>query len=318
MRAVRIEVRGGPEVLNWVETAAPRPRPGEVLIEVKAAGVNFADVMQREGSYPQPTRLPLIPGLEVAGRVVEGGEAVGLSAGARVLAFVRAGYAELAVARAAGVVPLPEGLSDAEATAFAVQGATAKLVAEAAQVRAGEWVLLHAAAGGVGVLAVQLLKSMGAKVVATASTPEKRELARSLGAAVCVDYGRPGWVDEVKAATGGEGAQVVLEMVGGEVGRQSFGCLAPFGRMVVFGMATGKAAPVEPMELVFKNQRLIGVAITGYPTERLAAATGEMLRLWREGSVRPVLGGTFPMPEAARAHRALQERGSVGKLALVR
>ncbi|MHB8874737.1 MAG: quinone oxidoreductase family protein, partial [Myxococcaceae bacterium] len=190
MKAIRIRERGGPEALRLEEVETPSPRTGEVLVRVRAAGVNYADLMQREGTYPLPTRLPLTLGLEVAGTVGSlGPEVWGFAEGDRVLGGVGGGYAEYAVARVANVVPLPDGLDFAAATALLIQGATAHLMLAAARVGHGQSVVVHAAAGGVGVLAVQLAKLRGAgPVIATASSARKLELAASLGADLGMDY----------------------------------------------------------------------------------------------------------------------------------
>lgn len=316
MKAIRIDRRGGVEALQLLELEPPALREGEVLIRVAAAGVNYADVMQREGTYPVPTKLPLVLGLEVAGTIEEPGSSR-FARGDKVAAFVRGGYAELAVAKEASVVPLPEGLSFVEATALLVQGATAQLLLEAVRFEPGQSVLVHAAAGGVGVLAVQLAKAAGAFVIAAASTEQKRALATRLGANACVDYGQESWTEQVKQLTGGKGANVILEMTGGKIGQQSYECLAPFGKMAVFGIASGQSVPVDPMRLVFKNQSVIGVAITGYSPPQLSQASQKLMKLHAEGRLEVILGGAFPLAEAAKAHQALAERRTIGKLALV-
>ncbi|HZH04371.1 MAG TPA: zinc-binding dehydrogenase, partial [Myxococcaceae bacterium] len=265
MRAIRVHRHGGPEELRCEEVERPAPGPGQILIRVAAAGINFADLMQRQGTYPIPSRLPMTPGLEVAGRIeVLGPGVTGLELGQRVMALTRGGYAEFALARGAQAVAIPEGLGDAEATALLVQGATARLLLEeAAPLKGGERVLVHAASGGVGGLLVQLARRMGAgQVIAAAGSAPKREFALSLGADLAVDGRDAQWVQAVREATGGRGADVVFEMVGGVVTAQSLECLAPYGRLVAFGNASGAPTTVDPVKLMFRNQSLIGFAIT--------------------------------------------------------
>ena len=209
MKAIEVAAFGGPEELKLVDKPRPEPGPGQVLIEVKAAGINFADLLAREGKYPPGPKPPFTPGMEAAGVVAALGEGVTAPAvGTRVMSFISAGgYAEYALAEAAQAVPLPDALDFAPATALLVQGLTAYfLLKRAAELKPGQSVLVNAAAGGVGSLAVQLAKLFGAgTVLGTASTPEKRELVKSLGADEAIDYTQPGWADAVKAATGGTG-----------------------------------------------------------------------------------------------------------------
>ena len=236
MKAIRVHEPGGPEVLRPEEVDVPTPGPREVLIKVWVAGVNYADTATRRGMVFGPHRaiFPVTPGFEVAGTVAGLGEGVeGLAEGARVAAVLDSGgYAEYAVAPAGSVVEVPEGVDLRSATAaLLVQGITAYgVLHDAAGFREGESVLVQAAAGGVGSLAVRLARLADAgTIVGTAGSAEKRELVRTLGADRVVDYGREGWTDEVLEATGGRGVDVVLESVGGEAGTAAFGCLAPSG-----------------------------------------------------------------------------------------
>lgn len=322
MKAIRIHETGGPEVMHLEEIEKPVPQAGEVLIQVAAAGINYADLAQRQGTYLTRTRVPLTPGLEVAGTVVELGPGVTEPAvGTRVAAFGNGGYAEYATAPAAMVLPLPPELDFVRAAAFPVQGITAyQLLHDSARLEAGESVLVHAAAGGVGTLAVQLARLLGAgKVLGTASSAEKLELIRRLGADAAFDYTTETWVEQVKQATGGKGADIILEMVGGEISQQSLRCLAAYGRMVIYGAASGQAAQFTGVQLMYKNQAIIGYWLSaqmGRP-DRIAQAARALMQYLAAGQLEIVVGQTFPLAEAAAAHRAIAERGTTGKVVLL-
>ena len=325
MRAIRIHEPGGPEVLRLEEVEAPAPAPGEVLIAVEQAGVNYADTGTRRGIAfgPHEAAFPITPGFEVAGSVAALGEGVeGPAEGTRVVAVLGSGgYAEYAVAPQDMVIEVPEGVDLGSATAaLLVQGITAYgVLHDAAGIRKGESVLVQAAAGGVGSLAVQLARLAGAgTIVGTAGSAEKRELVESLGAERAVDYGREGWADEVMEATGGRGVDVVLESVGGEAGAVAFGCLAPLGRMVMFGAASGR--PMPPPDLMQMNVK--GLTLSGFGGPwirpgRVKAARAESSRHLLSGDLRPVLGRSFPLADAAEAHRAVEGRSTPGKTLLV-
>jgi NADPH2:quinone reductase len=309
--------------MNLEEIDTPKPGAGEVLIRVMAAGVNYADLAQRKGAYLTPTRLPLTLGMEVAG-VVEalGAGVAGLPVGTRVAALVGGGYAEYAVATAGGVIPIPSGLDFAHAAAFPLQGLTAyQLLKESARLQTGESVLVHAAAGGVGTLAVQLAKLMGAgTVIGTASTEEKLDLARELGADVGINYTEDDWVDRVRAATGGNGVQIVLEMVGGRIAQQSLQCLTPFdGRMVVFGSASGEVAQFSGRDLMNRNIAVLGYWLSPWMSRpaQIAGAMQALMGYLDTGKLRIIVGQTYPLAEAAAAHQAMAARQTTGKVVLV-
>jgi len=325
MKAILVREFGGPEVLEHVEVERPEPGEGQVLVEVRSAGVNYADAMRRRNRYLAPQSLPFVPGSEVAGVVAEAGPGVeGVSVGERVAALVgEGGYAEYALVPASGLIPVPEGLGFDEAAAIPLQGLTAYLVLrDSARLAEGETVLVHAAAGGVGYLAVQMARLLGARrVVATASSPEKLEVARSLGADVLIDYTEEGWPERVREATGGRGADVILEMVGGDFPRKNLGCLAPSGRMVVYGSASGERSEVPLLELMRKQQTVSGFWLARYLSDpRLRGRTGKALReilSWlSSGRLRLNIGGRYPLAEAARAHADLEGRRTTGKLVL--
>lgn len=323
MRAIVIHEPGGPEVLRLEEVETPEPGAGEVLIRVEAAGVNYADTAVRQGMTFGPHRgtFPITPGFEVAGTVAALGEGVEAPAeGTRVAAVLESGgYAEYAVAPAEMVVEIPEEADLHAATAaLLVQGITAYgVLHDAAGLQKGESVLVQAAAGGVGSLAVQFAKLAGAgTVVGTAGSPEKREHVLSLGADHAVDYGREDWVEQVLEKTGGRGVDIVLESVGGEVGARTFECLAPLGRLVMFGAASGQPMPPpDLMQMNVKGQALIGFGGPWIRPGRAQAARKEISRYLRDGKLK-ITGPSFPLAEAAEAHRAVESRTTTGKAVL--
>ncbi|GAC1347768.1 MAG: NADPH:quinone oxidoreductase family protein [Ktedonobacteraceae bacterium] len=322
MKAIRINETGGPEVMHLEEVEIPTPKEGEVLIKVAAAGINYADLAQCQGAYLTRTRTPMTMGFEFAGTVVAPGTGVNTPAvGTRVVAFGVGGYAEYAIAQAATTIPIPPNLDFAHAAAFPVQGITAyQLLRESARIQPGESVLVHAAAGGVGTLAVQLAKLMGAgTVIGTASNTSKLELARRLGADVTINYTEEHWGEQVKSATSGKGADIILEMVGGKVAEQSLQCLAPYGRMVIYGAASGQIAQFSGIQLMYKNQAIIGYWLTAQlnRTDHVAMAAMELMQYLISGKLEIIVGQTFPLAEAAEAHRAIAERKTMGKVVLL-
>lgn len=325
MKAIRIHETGSPEVLTADEIEVPAPASGQVLIRVGVAGVNFTDVMARQGVYiskDAAPQLPAILGTEVAGVVAAVGPGVPSElVGQRVVAFVRGGYAEYAIAPAGLVAALPASVDLAEATAFLVQGVSAwQLLKDCARIEPGQSVLVHSAAGGVGTIAVQLAKAFGAStVIATAGSADKRKLAGELGADIEVDYSLPDWADVVLGSTDGRGVDVVLDAVGGDVGEQSLTCLAPFGRLVVYGVSSKRISPFAGSQLMHKNQSVIGYWLTGRmerDSEPIAGIVGDLLKLAASGQVRGVVRHAFPLEDAAGAHRAISDRHTVGKVVL--
>ena len=324
MKAIRIHETGGPEVLQTEEVDTPSPGPGEVLIEVEIAGVNYADTGMRRGMFHGPggADLPMIPGFEVAGTVAALGEGVdGPAEGTRVVAVLGSGgYAGYAVAGADSIVELPDGVELAAATgALLVQGITAYgVLHDAGRVVPGDSVLVQAAAGGVGSLAVQLAKLAGAEtVVGTAGSQEKREYALSLGADHAVDYHQEDWPDQVLEATGGRGADVILESVGGQSGARAYDCLAPLGRLVTFGAASGEGLqPPDMWQLNLKGQSVSGFGGPWIRPGRAAAARKEISTYLQNGELQVPVGQTFPLDAAAEAHRAIEGRATIGKVLL--
>ncbi|MBX2800091.1 MAG: zinc-binding dehydrogenase [Myxococcales bacterium] len=332
MWAVRAETFGAPEVLRPARVAVPEPGPGQVLIRVEAAAVNYSDVMRRRASpYPFPTSLPYTPGGEVAGTVEALGEGVsGLDEGMPVFAVVgeggESGYAQFALARAASTTPLPPGMDPHVACGLLVAGATAVLLlTDASRLQAEESVLVQAAAGGVGSLAVQIAKAMGAgTVVAAASTPAKRRLALQLGADHTLDYTRPDWPQQLAQQLPG-GVDVILDMVGGASLEQSLGCLAPFGRVVVYGSASPEPRSLSQGALGrWLSDPALGQTVSSFNLgavfahrpERAGRAIGTLMELIGSGQVTPRIGHVLPLSRAAEAHALLEERRSSGKIVL--
>jgi NADPH:quinone reductase len=325
MRAIQMSETGGPQVLRPVEAARPVPGEGQVLIRVAAAGVNYTDVMARQGVYltrESAPALPAIPGSEVAGTVAAVGPGVAAPAvGSRVAALVQGGYAEYAVAPAELAFPLPVEVDFAEAVGYLVQGITAmQLLRDCARMRAGERVLVHSAAGGVGTLAVQLAKELGASsVVATAGSRQKLELAASLGADVCVDYTQADWSQEVLAATDGRGVDIVLDAVGGDVTEQSLACLGSFGRLLVYGVSNKRLASFAGTQLMARNQTVGGYWLRSRMAEEKGTTdvVPELLELAAQGKIKTVVQHVFPLDQAGKAHQAISDRQTVGKVVLL-
>lgn len=319
MQTIQFRHPGPPNVLELAEVDAPSAADGQVLIEVEYAGVNFADTMLRAGGYFAPLSLPAVLGSEVAGRIAAVGEGVGAPAvGTRVIALMptAGGYAERVVVPAEYAVPVPDGVSLNVATALLIQGLTAySLLHDAARVTAGQWVLVQAAAGGVGQLAVQLAKLAGAQVVGAASGA-KLEAVRSLGADVVVDYRTPNWTDEVRAATQGHGVDVVLEAVGGRVAQQSLELLARGGQVVLYGLASGEGVNYSSIDLMMRAATVQTFSVErGLDPARMVKTLEQLLSLLNEGKLH-VEVQTFPFTQASDAHRAIEQGQTQGKVVL--
>lgn len=322
MKAIQFKEFGGPEVLENVEIERPVPRERDVLIEVYASAVNYADTARREGQYVVKTTLPYIPGSEVAGFVVEVGENVKkVKPGDRVVAMIESGgYAEFAIADELSIIPIPDQLDFKIAAALPVQGLSAyHILKTMGMLEPGETVLVHAAAGGVGTLSVQLAKILGAgKVIATASTEEKLQLAKEMGADVLINYTEEGWEQKILDATNGRGVDVALEMAGGDVFYKTLKCLAYFGRMVIYGVASGQQSKFYPSSLIAKNQSVIGFFLPPLlrKTNLIKQSLDELFTYLSEGKIKITIGEVFPMSEAANVHTLLQARKTVGKVIL--
>lgn len=332
MKAVRIHSHGAPDVLVLEEVPTPEPGPGQILIRVESAAVNFTDIMRRRNDpYPFPTALPFTPGAEVAGTVAAlGGGVEGPEVGASVFALVGSdgstGYAQYALADAAQVIPMLPGIGADEAAGIILAGSTAVLaLTEVGRLAAGETVLVQGAGGGVGGYAVQFAALLGATVIAAAGTPERREAALAAGAHHVVDYTVPGWGAGVRDVTGGRGVDVVLEMAGGDVFAESLSTLAPFGRMVVAGRAAGVPLRLDEQAVtsVFYdpalNQSLhafnIGLYF-GLRPQPAIAALRTLIGHVAAGRVTVRVGHVLPLAAAAEAHRLVETRRSTGKVIL--
>ncbi|HEV7884676.1 MAG TPA: zinc-binding dehydrogenase [Solirubrobacteraceae bacterium] len=313
MRAIQMSEYGGPEVLELVELPVPEPGDGEVLIRVNRAGLNFADTHRRTNTYLAKDTLPLVPGAEVAGVREDTGE--------RVVALTGdGGYAEYATAPSALTFPIPDGVEDAMALALVLQGLTAwHLYRTCGRVAPGESVVVHAAAGGVGSLAVQLGHPLGAgRVIATASSEAKRELALELGADVAIDSGAEDLTERLVEANGGAPVDVVFEMVGGAVFDASLAALAPFGRLVTYGISSGENNTVRSGDLMRRSRAVVGfwfVHCLGRP-EMIDEALADLFERVARGELRVVTGPAYPLEQAAQAQTDLAERRTTGKVTL--
>ncbi len=312
-----------PAELEYADVAEPRPGPGEVSIDVRAIGCNFPDILMVQGKYQVKPPLPFSPGHEVAGVVREVAPGVArVRPGQRVLAMLGwGGYAERTTAPADHTWPIPDAMSFEEAAAFGLvyQTAYCALVQRAA-LRSGESLLVHGAAGGVGLAAVQLGKALGARVLATAGTDAKLEIARQSGADVLINYRTEDWVERVKAETGGEGADVIYDPVGGDVFDGSTRCIAFEGRLLVIGFAGGRIPSLAANRILLKNIGVVGVHWGLYQRRKsplIDRWMDALYALYEKRQVWPIVYRTYPLREAAAALRAIVERESYGKVVLV-
>ncbi len=319
MRAVRVERNGGPEVLTVREIDPPKPEPGEVVIDIAASGVNFADVYQRTGLYQVP--LPFTLGQEGAGTVsAVGADVRGVAVGDRVgWTSVNGSYAEQAAVPADKVVPLPDAVDPETAAAALLQGMTAQyLVRSTYPVRPGDDVLVHAAAGGVGLLLTQIVKHLGGRVIGTASTPEKAERARAAGADVVVGYDEV--VDAVREFTDGDGVAVAYDGVGAATFEASLASLRTRGYLVTFGNASGPVPAFEPLRLMQAGSVFVTrPTLVHYLRDRaeLLERAEEVLGWVADGTIDVLVSGRYPLEDAARAHEDLEARRTTGKLLIV-
>ncbi len=313
MRAIQISEFGGPEVLQEVDLPTPEPERSQVLVEVSRAGVNFADTHQRTNSYLSEAKLPLVPGTEVAGVRADTRE--------RVVALTgTGGYAQFVLAPEANVFPIPDDVDDDTAVALLVAGLTAwHLHATCAKVAFGESVVVHAGAGGVGSLAIQLGRHFElGRVIATASSEEKRALTRELGADAATDSSPEGMTERLVQCNDGRQVDAVYEMSGGEVFRQSLAALAPFGRLVVYGMASGEPNEVSSARLMQTSRAVVGFWLVHClrRPQMISSALQELFGLVAHGELRAQIGGVYPLSACARVHEDLGARRTSGKLLL--
>jgi len=321
MKAVRVHAPGGPEALRYEEVAEPAPGQGEAIVKIDAAGVNFIDVYFRTGVYKAET--PFTLGMEAGGTVTAVGPGVTeVRVGDRVAyTGVRGAYAEYAAVPAERLVVLPEGVSTRQGAAAMLQGMTAHYLACTTYLlKPGDTCLVHAAAGGVGLLLTQIARLRGARVIATAGTDEKAKLAREAGADHVIVYTRQDFEAEVKQITGGKGVQVVYDGVGRTTFDKGLNCLAPRGMMVLYGQSSGPVAPLDPQVLNSKGSLfLTRPSLFHYIATRaeLLQRAGELLGWIRDGRVKLRMDFEYPLREAAEAHRALEARRTVGKILLL-
>ena len=312
MKAIQISKFGGPEVMQYVELPDPAPKDNEELITVTAIGINYADTHQTENSYLSKQELPLVPGIEVVGKTADG---------RRVLAPVGAGgYAQLAAVNPRAMIEIPTGVSDQQALCMLVQGSTAwHILKTVGHVKAAETVVIHAAAGGVGTIAIQLAKMWGAKVIAVTSSSAKAELAKKLGADETIDANSEDLATAILAANGGKPVNLILEMVGGKTFDASLAVLAPFGRLITYGMASRTPpSSINPAVLMGGSKTITGFWLSHCfgKKELMNDVIAELFQLVVDGKLHPVIGSTFPLSQAADAHRAMLTRETTGKVAL--
>jgi NADPH:quinone reductase-like Zn-dependent oxidoreductase len=335
MKAIRIDKHGPPKVLQFTEVPDPEVQGGQVLIRVRAAGVNFADILARLGLYRDAPKPPFIPGLEVSGEIERvGGEAKGLYEGQRVMALTRwGGYAEKVCASSPGVMPLPPSMTFEQAAALPVNYLTAyHMLFYMGNLRPKERVLIHAVAGGVGLAAVELSKIAGAEIFGTASS-SKFKFLRERGIHHLIDYCTQDFEKEVRRLTGGEGVDMVLDAVGGESFAKSYRLLRPAGRLMVFGFSTSVSGPkrsylkaalgfmktprFHPLRMMGGNRAVIGVHLGRLRPEIIGQEYEALFKHYAEGHISPYVGKTFPLSQAATAHQYIHERKNIGKVLLI-
>ncbi|MBV8199951.1 MAG: quinone oxidoreductase [Acidobacteria bacterium] len=323
MKAVRVHQFGGPEVLVYEEIDDPQPGPGQAVVQIEAAGLNFIDVYHRTGFYKLPSPPPFTLGQEAAGTVIAAGEGVTEPAVGDRVAFcgVQGAYAEKAAVPAARLVKLPAGVSTRQAAAVMLQGMTAHYLACTTwPLQPGDACLVHAAAGGVGLLLCQIAKLRGARVFATVSTEEKAQLARQAGADEVILYTHQDFESEVKRATGGRGVQVVYDGVGRTTFDKGLACLVPRGLMALFGQSSGAVPPFDPGRLAAGGSLFLTRPTLGHyiaTREELTARAGDLFGWLAAGKLDVRIGAEHPLRDAASAHRALEGRQTTGKVLLI-
>ncbi len=322
MKAIVFAETGGPEKLTVSDVPKPDVRPGMVLIKVHAIGVNFADTRFRQGTYVVKPKLPDTPGMEAAGVIEAVGDgATGLAPGTRVAAFTVKSYAEYCQAPASMVIPLPDFVSFVDGAAFPIQVMTAyHMLHTADSTTPGRTVLVHSAAGGVGLAAVQLAKVAGARVFGTVSSDAKAQLVKDHGADAVINYATEKFADEVLRLTDGRGVDLILDAVGKPTFEEGLRCLAPFGHLILYGRAGGPTDPLNVATLSAKSQKVSGFmvpTVTRNFPDKTRESAERCFALMREGRLKLHIGKTFPLAEAAEAHRYLESRQSTGKLILI-
>jgi len=323
MKAWRVHAWGEPETMSLEDVSTPEPGSGEVRIRNRAAGLNFFDILQVQGKYQIKPPFPFTPGAEVAGVVDAVGAGVReFSKGDRVLSITHgSGMGEYCIGRIHMTFPIPDGMDFAEAAAFPIVYHTSYYaLSERAALKPGEWLLVHAGASGVGISAIQLGRAFGARVIATAGSSEKLHFARSLGAEHVINYGDGNWVDQVKQLTGGRGADVIYDPVGGDVFDLSTKCIASGGRLLVIGFASGRIPTIAANRILIKDIAVVGALWGNYAAahpEYLAEAQRDLAGLYAQGAIRPPKPACYPLDQAPAALRDLANRKILGKAALV-
>lgn len=323
MRAVEIAEPGDADVLRLADVDRPEPGPGQVVVDVVAAGVNRADVMQRIGVYPPPKGASPLPGLEVSGTVAAVGDGVtGVAVGDEVCALIDGGgYAEAAVVPAGQVLPVPDGVSLVDAAGLPEVACTVwSNVFMTAGLQPAETLLVHGGSSGIGTMAIQLAKALGARVAVTAGSPEKLDACRALGADVAISYREEDFVERVREETDGHGADVVLDNMGAKYLGRNVDVLATAGRLVVIGLMGGRRGELDLGALLAKRGAVIATSLRARPAEEkaaiIAAVREHVWPLLDDGTVRPVIHERYPLEHAADAHRAMEASGHIGKLLL--
>jgi len=323
MSVVEIASPGPPEALRPARRPVPRPGPGEALLRVTAAGVNYPDLLQRRGDYPPPPGASDIPGLEVAGEVVSLGEGVtGLARGERVCALLAGGgYAEYCVAPFPQCLPTPRGLDDVKAAAIPETFFTVWTnVFDRGRLRSGDALLVHGGSGGIGTTAIQLGRAFGARVFTSAGSPEKCKVCESLGAEKAIDHRREDFVAVVRERTGGRGVDVILDILGGDALSRNLDCLAVDGRLVQIALLQGARAEVNLAPILQRRLVVTGSTLRPRSVEEKGAIAwalhGSVWPMLEHGTVRPVIHATFPLARAAEAHRVVESRTHIGKIVL--
>ena len=321
MKQIQFDKLGGPEVLKLADAPTPEAVKGTVLVRNRAIGINFADTLFRQGQYAQTPVLPDTPGLEAAGVIEKVGEGVsGFSVGMRVAAIGAKAYSEYMVARASQVIPIPDHVSFDEGAAYPIQTLTAwHILHTSHHVGPGQTVVVHSAAGGVGIVAVQIAKAAGARVIGTVSSASKAALAKEYGADEVIDYVAKDFSAEVMRLTENRGADLILDAVGKPTFEKGINCLAPMGHLVLYGRAGGPPDPLNVFKLFARSTKVSGFMLNQQHTgkEQWQRGIEHSFQLMKEGKLKLLIGKKYPLIEAAEAHRFMESRGSTGKLVLV-
>lgn len=323
MKAVEISTPGGPEVLKLVEREKPVLKAGEVLIRVTAAGINRPDVFQRKGAYPPPPGASDLPGLEVAGEIVEGDVGgTSFKIGDRVCALTPGGgYAEYCVAPAGNCLPIPEGFSDVEAAALPETFFTVWTnVFDRGELADGEVLLVHGGASGIGTTAIQIARALGHKVYVTVGSDERAAAVEALGATRAINYKTQDFVEEIKVLTDGKGVNVILDMVSGEYINRDIKCLADDGRIVIIAQLGGSKATIDTSQVMRRRLTITGSTLrprsAAFKTQIARALQERVWPLLAAGKIRPVIHATFPLAQAGDAHAMMEGGENVGKIVL--